>query len=50
MNGNYKGFRAAYILISNKKHLIVFEAEKTRINDTVERIDNFFESYGIKNN
>lgn len=49
MTGNYNGYRAANIDISVKNHLIGFAAEKGRNSDTVESIDAFFESYGIKN-
>lgn len=50
LSGDYKGFCAADINISVKNHLIGFAAEKSRHNDTVESIDNFFSEYGLTNN
>lgn len=50
LNGNYKGYCAADINISVKNHLIGFAAEKSRHEDTVESIDEFFDTYGLKNN
>lgn len=49
LTDNYSGYRAADIMVSVKNHLICFAAEKARRLDTVERIDGFFEQYGIKN-
>ena len=50
LNGDYKGFRAADIETSVRNHLIVFAAEKSRHNKTVEDMDAFFESYGMSVN
>jgi predicted dehydrogenase len=50
LNGDYKGFRAADIETSVRNHLIVFAAEKSRHNKTVEDMDAFMESHGMSNN
>lgn len=50
LSGNYKGYCAADINISVKNHLVGFAAEKSRREDTVESIDQFFNSYGLENN
>ena len=47
--GEYTGFRAADIETSVKNHFIGFAAEKARANDTVESVDAFMESFGLKN-
>lgn len=49
LSDNYTGYCAADINISVKNHLIGFAAEKSRREDTVESIDNFFTSFGIDN-
>jgi hypothetical protein len=48
-SGCYTGYRAADIQISVKNHLLGFAAEKSRHENTVENIDEFFEHYGIEN-
>ena len=50
LNGDYTGYSAADINISAKNHLIVFAAEKSRHLGTVESVDEYFTSYGFKNN
>ena len=47
--GDYKGFRAADIDTSVKNHFIGFAAEKARLNDTVESVDEFMASFGLEN-
>ena len=42
-------YRAADIVTSVKNHLIGFCAEKARKNGTIESVDAFMESYGLKN-
>ncbi len=49
LSDSYTGFCAADIEISTKNHLIGFAAEKSRRMGTVEDIDSFFQSYGMKN-
>lgn len=49
LNDNYAGYCAADIDISVKNHLIGFAAEKSRREDTVENIDEFFSSYNLEN-
>ena len=46
---SYDGYRAADIHISVKNHLLGFAAEKSRHENTVESIDDFFKHYGIEN-
>ena len=49
LSGNYNGFCAADIDISVRNHLIGFAAEKSRREDTVESIDEYFASFGLVN-
>lgn len=49
LSGDYNGICAADINISAKNHLIGFAAEKSRLNKTVESIDEFFNEYGMTN-
>lgn len=49
LSGSYTGYRAADIVTSVKNHLIGFCAEKARKNGTIESVDAFMESYGLKN-
>ena len=49
LSGNYSGFCAADIDISVRNHLIGFAAEKSRREDTVESIDEYFASFGLVN-
>lgn len=49
MSGNYEGYCAADISRSVKNHLIGFAAEKARHENTVEDLDAYFASFGLKN-
>lgn len=49
LSDDYNGYCAADINISVKNHLIGFAAEKSRRNDTVENLDDFFKAYGLTN-
>lgn len=49
LGGNYTGYCAADINISVKNHLIGFAAEKSRREDTLESIDQFFSNYNMEN-
>lgn len=49
LGDNYTGFCAADIDTSVRNHFIVFAAEKSRHNGTVESIDEFFAEYGFEN-
>lgn len=49
MVGTYTGFRAADISTSVKNHLIGFAAEISRHNKTVESLDDYIASLGMKN-
>lgn len=49
LSGNYTGYCAADISRSVKNHLLVFAAEKSRHNDTVESIDAYFKEFGMVN-
>ena len=49
LSGSYTGYRAADIVTSVKNHLIGFAAEKARHSGTIESVDEFMASYGLKN-
>jgi hypothetical protein len=49
LNGTYTGKSVPEIEESYRNHLIVFAAEKSRHNGTVESIDEFFAEYGFEN-
>lgn len=45
----HHGYCAANIDRSVKNHLIGFAAEKARHEETVEKLDQYFETFGMKN-
>ncbi len=49
LRGDYSGWCAADIGISVKNHLIGFAAEKSRREDTVEKLDAYMAAYGLVN-
>ena len=49
LSGNYTGYCAADIVRSVKNHMLVFAAEKARLNNTVESIDAYMAEFGLTN-